>query len=238
MHIFEGEVTFQPTKTVQSFIVRMLKSQDEERFLQLQEEIVNGLEDPETLRPLTKEELRYIFDGGGIILGVFVEDELIATRALLYPGDDAENVGHDLELPFDERMKVVHQEISLVKEVYRGNGLQKTLSKVIMQQLRHSSNYFVHLCSTVSPKNIPSLKDKFNQGLVIIDVKEKYEGSLRFIFYQHLVHNIKIEPSSLVYIRLDKVDRHKDFLDSGYVGVGLDQTELGVWIAFARIVEK
>ncbi|TDL31392.1 GNAT family N-acetyltransferase [Jeotgalibacillus sp. S-D1] len=238
MHIFEGEVTFQPTKTIQSFTVRKLESQDEKSYLQLQDEIVNGLGDPETLQPLTTEELRYIFEGGGIILGVFVEEVLIAARALLYPGDDPENVGHDLELSFEEQMKVVHQEITLVKEEYRGNGLQKTLSKIIMQQLRHSSNYFVHLCSTVSPKNIPSLKDKFNQGLVIVDVKEKYEGSLRYIFYQHLVQNIKIESSSLVYIRIDKVDRHKDFLDSGYVGVGIDQTKLGVWIAFGRVVEK
>jgi len=235
MHLYQGELTHKATNTNHSFIVRSLETKDQDQFTTLQQTIVDHLEDKDLLQPLTDEELSYIFEGGGLILGTFVEEKLIACRALLYPGDDPENIGRDLDLPYDEQMKVVHQEISFVHPEYRGNGLQHSLSKVIMQQLKHSSSFFTHLCSTVSPKNIPSLKDKFHQGLLIVDVKQKYDGMLRYLFYKPLEFDLKIDTASFVYIRIDKVNRHKDFIDLGYVGVGLDQTKFGNWIVFARL---
>ncbi|PPA70721.1 N-acetyltransferase [Jeotgalibacillus proteolyticus] len=238
MHLFQGEVIHLSTEKTKPFTVRPLNDQDKELFQFLQEEIVEGLEDQDTLQPLTEDEIIYIFEGGGLMIGAFVEDELIAARALLYPGDDEENIGHDLDLPFKEQMKVVHQEISLVRSDYRGNDLQKTMAKVLMQQLRHSTDYFTHLCCTVSPKNIASIKDKFSQGLMIVKVKEKYEGSLRYIFYKHLTNKFPVDDTSFVHIRLDKTLRHRDFLENGYVGVGLSQTELGDWIVFARLSEE
>ncbi|MGD7044979.1 GNAT family N-acetyltransferase [Jeotgalibacillus proteolyticus] len=238
MHLFQGELTHQPTDTVQQFTVRQLDQEDEGLFFELQNKISEGLENPDMLQPLTKNELLYILSEGGIMLGAFVNDHLIGARALLYPGEDSENIGHDLELPYYERMKVVHQEISLVHTDYRGNHLQQTLAKVLMQQLKYTNDFFTHLCCTVSPLNVPSIKDKFSQGLMIVQMKEKYEGISRYIFYKHLVNDFPVDTSSYIYIRLDKTSRHRDFLQKGYVGIWLDQTELGDWIVFARLKEK
>ena len=34
---------------------------------------------------------------------------------------------------------------------------------------------------TVAPFNIPSLKDKFAQGMEVAALKEKYSGSMRYV---------------------------------------------------------
>ena len=236
MHIFQGEVDHQPTQRVTHVTARKLVGDDYYIISKLQQEIVNDLSDKETFQPLTEDELRYILEGSGLNIGVFTGDDLIAYRSLLYPGDNYENLGRDIDLPYEEQMKVVHQEISLVHKDYRGNGLQQTLAKVIMQQLKSSSTYFTHLCCTVSPLNIPSLKDKFNQQMVIVDVKEKYEGYLRYIFYKHLNHDMTVDLNTYVYISIDKPNRQKDFLESGYVGLGLNQTAEGTWVVFGKLI--
>ncbi|KIL49110.1 hypothetical protein [Jeotgalibacillus campisalis] len=238
MHLFQGELTHQPTESVRKFTVRQLDQEDEKLFFDFQDEIAEGLENEETLQPLTKKEVTYILADGGIMIGAFVNANLIGLRALLYPGDDSENIGHDLELPYQERMKVVHQEISLVHPDYRGNHLQQILAKVLMQQLKYSTDYFTHLCSTVSPLNVPSIKDKFSQGLMIVQMKEKHSGVPRYIFYKHLVNDFPVDSSSYIYIRLDKTNRHKQFLEKGYIGIWLEQTDFGHWIVFARLKEK
>ena len=80
----------------------------------------------------------------------------------------------------NEFQRVLYQEISNVSPKYRGYGLQKTLATVVMENI--DLEKYDYVCSTVKPYNIPSLKDKFSQDLVIKGLKIKYVDKLRYIF--------------------------------------------------------
>ncbi|TFE01842.1 GNAT family N-acetyltransferase [Jeotgalibacillus sp. R-1-5s-1] len=238
MHLYQGEAERRSDQQKVSYTVDRVHPDQIKEFKTFQAGIVETLEDPATLQPLTDEEIHYVFDGGGIVIAASVEGKIIAVRVLLYPGDDEENLGRDLELSYEEQMKVVHQEISLVDPDFRGNGLQGILGKVIMQEMKFSTSYFEHLCCTVSPGNIPSIKDKFRQGMFVLDVKVKYGDRPRYIFYMPLKQKLFIDKDSYIFIRTDKLSRQKDFFASGYVGVGLNQTKMGTWLVFARLQES
>ena len=50
-----------------------------------------------------------------------------------------------------------------------------------MDELQKEDSKYDYVCCTVAPFNIPSLKDKFAQGMAIAALKEKYGGSLRYV---------------------------------------------------------
>ncbi|TFE02121.1 GNAT family N-acetyltransferase [Jeotgalibacillus salarius] len=238
MELYQGEAVRKPDGTKVQYIIRQMTENQFDEFNSFQHRIATQLEDQTSLQPLTDEEIQYVLGDGGILLGVYAEDQLIAARALLFPGDDEENLGRDLGLSYDEQMRVVHQEISLVAPEYRGNGLQQTMAKVIMQELKFTNTYFEHVCCTVSPANLPSMRDKFKQEMVVVDVKDKYGNMPRYIFYKPLKQKIFVDKDSYIFVRTDKTDRQKDFMASGYVGVGISRTPMGVWLAMARLKES
>ena len=114
------------------------------------------------------------------MIGAYVGEELIAFRALLNPPIDEEHLGYDCGIAENEFQRVLYQEISNVSPKYRGYGLQKTLATVVMENI--DLEKYDYVCSTVKPYNIPSLKDKFSQDLVIKGLKIKYVDKLRYIF--------------------------------------------------------
>ena len=105
---------------------------------------------------------------------------------MLVPPIDEEHLGWDIGLSESELPKVIYQEISNVLPAFRGNQLQKILASLIMQELAKKNHSYRYVCCTVAPFNIPSLKDKFSQGMRIAALKEKYGGSLRYIFVKDL----------------------------------------------------
>ncbi|KIL51242.1 hypothetical protein KP77_07540 [Jeotgalibacillus alimentarius] len=238
MELYQGEVVRKSDNAKIQYVIRQMTEDHFDEFKSFQQKVVSGIEDASSLQPLTDEEILYVSGEGGILLGVYAEDKLIAVRALLFPGDDEENLGRDLGLSYDEQMRVVHQEISLVDPDYRGNGLQQVMAKVIMQELKFTHTYFEHLCCTVSPTNIPSMRDKFKQEMIVVDVKVKYGNMPRYIFYKPLKQKLFIDKDSYIFVRTDKAKRQKDFLAAGYVGVGISRTKLGTWLAMARLKES
>src|SRR5690625_1272300 len=98
---------------------------------------------------------------------IYVDDVLIATRSILNPGNDSDHIGLAIGLEKSELDKVIYQEISFVHQDYQGNGLQKIMASLIMQELSKTSHSYKYICATVAPDNIPSLKDKFAQNMEI-----------------------------------------------------------------------
>lgn len=149
------------------FHVTLLSLEYIEQILLLQNVVVEALEDKSRLQPLSQEEFQYILEGNGMMIGAFIENELIAFRALLVPPIDDEHLGLDIGLPESELHRVIYQEISNVHPNCRGNGMQKILATVIMDELQKEDSKYDYVCCTVAPFNIPSLKDKFAQGMKI-----------------------------------------------------------------------
>ena len=164
----------------ESFHVTLLSLEHIEQILSLQNIVVEALEDKSRLQPLSQEEFQYILEGNGMMIGAFIENELIAFRALLVPPIDDEHLGLDIGLP-----KVSYTASSIKKsQTFIRTAEEmgcKNISKRHHGRIAKEDSKYDYVCCTVAPFNIPSLKDKFAQGMAIAALKEKYGGSLRYV---------------------------------------------------------
>lgn len=231
--IYEG-ILIKGAQSDVPFEVRKLTVKDLPAILLVQEQVVLTLEDKGLLQPLTREEFQYILTGNGLMTGAWVKNELIAFRALLVPPIDDEHLGWDIGLAEKELPKVIYQEISNVLPDYRGNKLQKTLASLIMVELDKLNHTYRYIFCTVAPFNIPSLKDKFAQGMKIAALKEKYGGRLRYIFVKDLEETEAVEWKEALPIQMSDIDTQKQKLDRGWRGIHTEEKEGIHWIYFAR----
>lgn len=215
------------------FSVRELTGDDLPAVQEVQESAVSILEQKDTLQSLSEEELVYILNGNGIMIGAFVEEQLIAFRALLVPPIDDEHLGLYIGLE-EELEQIVYQEITVVHPTYRGNQLQQKLSYYIMQEWNRKHHHFTYVCATVAPHNIPSLKDKLHQGMLIGALTEIYEGKLRFIFYRKLKTDLSPKWEESQEVGLTDISAQKALLQKGWIGFRLKQTDGSFWMLYGK----
>ncbi|PRT25841.1 N-acetyltransferase [Bacillus thuringiensis] len=218
----------------ESFHVTLLSLEHIEQILSLQNIVVEALEDKSRLQPLSQEEFQYILKGNGMMIGAFIENELIAFRALLVPPIDDEHLGLDIGLPENELHRVIYQEISNVHPNCRGNGMQKILANVIMDELQKEDSKYNYVCCTVAPFNIPSLKDKFAQGMEIAVLKEKYGGSLRYVFVKKLRGDNERDWTDVQSILMSDASGQQALLSEGYRGYEMEKTADTFIVKFGR----
>lgn len=218
----------------QSFQVAPLSLEHIEQILSLQDVVIKALENKNSLQPLMLEEYQYILNGNGLMIGAFVEQELIAFRALLAPPIDDEHLGLDIGLTHEELNRVIYQEISNVHPKCRGNGIQKILAKVIMEQLTQTDSKYDYVCCTVAPFNIPSLKDKFAQGMEIAALKEKYGGSMRYVFVKELRKDKKKEWKNIKTVPMNDKTVQQTLLRGGYRGCKIEQLDGEYLVLFGK----
>ena len=189
----------------------------------LQLEVVDALENKAILQPLDEQELSFILRGHGVMIGVFVEEKLIAFRALLEPEIDEEHLGYDMGLTTEEELKkVLYQEISNVHPDFRGYGLQRIMADIIMKQV--DTTKFDIVCATVMPGNIASLKDKFSQGMYIVNLKLKYGGKLRYVFMKSLQQETN-KWSEEIYLSMKDIEEQQRLLKEGFVGLAMQKDD-------------
>lgn len=212
----------------ETFIVRELTLEDLEGILEVQNKTISSLTDRNALQPLTEEEYRHILQGNGKMAGAFVDDRLIAFRALLVPMVDENHLGRDIGLEDEELDQVIYQEISNVIPKYRGNKLQQTLAILLMQQLSKQEHWYRYVCCTVAPFNIPSLKDKFAQGLEIAALKEKYGDMLRYVLVKDLSISGDRDWNKVITVPMKDTVSQQEAISQGYRGFAIAEEE-GVW---------
>ncbi|PFP80190.1 N-acetyltransferase [Bacillus thuringiensis] len=218
----------------ESFHVTLLSLEHIEQILSLQNIVVEALEDKSRLQPLSQEEFQYILEGNGMMIGAFIENELIAFRALLVPPIDDEHLGLDIGLPESELHRIIYQEISNVHPNCRGNGMQKILANVIMDELQKEDSKYDYVCCTVAPFNIPSLKDKFAQGMEIAALKEKYGGSMRYVFVKELREDTEKDWIDVQSILMSDTSGQRALLSEGYRGYEMEKTADTFIVKFGR----
>lgn len=230
-HLFEGFLD----KNNESYIVRLLSKEHMSQLQQLQELVVDTLAEKKNLQPLTYEELDYILTGNGLMIGAFTGQGLIAFRALLIPPIDEEHLGLDVGLEAGELPRVIYQEISNVHPDYRGNGLQQTLAHLIMQEQGKLDQSFTYVACTVAPFNIPSLKDKFKQGMEIAALKIKYVDQLRYIFIKRLDGEGRGgEISEIASVPMGDVEGQQALLQEGWRGISLEKEDDGFRVLYVK----
>ncbi|MGQ8825233.1 GNAT family N-acetyltransferase [Bacillus sp. NA_146.1] len=216
------------------FHVTLLTLENIEQTLSLQNVVVEALEDKSRLQPLSLEEFQYILEGNGMMIGAFIENELIAFRALLVPPIDDEHLGLDIGIAESELHRVIYQEISNVHPNSRGNGIQKILATVIMDELQKEDGQYDYVCCTVAPFNIPSLKDKFSQGMEIAALKEKYSGSMRYVFVKELRGSKKRNWTDVKSVPMSDAVVQQALLSNGYRGYGMEKVDGDFVVKFGR----
>lgn len=216
------------------FHVTLLSLEHIEQILLLQNVVVEALEDKSRLQPLSQEEFQYILEGNGMMIGAFIENELIAFRALLVPPIDDEHLGLDIGLPESELHRVIYQEISNVHPSCRGNGMQKVLATVIMDELQKEDSKYDYVCCTVAPFNIPSLKDKFSQGMEIAALKEKYGGSMRYVFVKELREDKEKDWTEIKSVPMNNAGGQQALLSEGYRGYEMEKVDEDFVVKFGR----
>lgn len=225
MHLHEGMLGTHP------FYARKLSMADLADLETLQQKVYDALPDKNTLQPLSTEEFENILGGNGLLIGIFVEEQLIAFRALLDPQDDPEHLGIDCGLSGEQLARVFYQEISNVDPDWRGYGLQKTMADIVMNAA--DLTRYDYVCATVKPYNIPSLKDKFAQGLVVKGLKLKYGGKMRYIFFKAL----KEQPTMYTETRtvnMADVAAQQALLKEGFVGTTLEKKNDDFWLIYKK----
>lgn len=227
--IYEGILE----KSGERFTVQRLTEKHLPEILTLQQSVYEKLENKELLQRLTEEEFQYILAGNGLVIGAFVAEQLIATRALLIPPIDEEHLGIAVGLKEAELEKVIYQEISFVDHAYQGNRLQQLLAKLIMAELNKLDHDFRYVCCTVSPFNIPSLKDKFRQNMHIKALQQIYGNKLRFIFYKDLqTENNGWRKTKDVPLK--DIAMHEKLLTNGWTGIQLLEENNEYYLRFAK----
>ena len=200
------------------FTHRLLKETDLQVIQALQQDVCAALEDPNILQPLSEAELVHILRGNGVMLGVFVEERLVAFRALLKPAvNEEEHLG--LDVGAADLSKVLYQEISNVHPDYRGHGLQKLMAGWIMKEV--DMTQFDWVCATVMPYNIASLKDKFAQGMYVYALKLKYGGKLRYVFGKHLYTPCSLGKQQ-VTVAMGDTETQQQLLEEGFIGTSME----------------
>jgi hypothetical protein len=213
------------------FYVTKLQLQHLPAIQQLQQEVYETLPDQSILQPLTTEEFEYILQGNGLMIGAYVNNALIGFRALLNPPIDDEHLGYDCGIAEDQFHRVLYQEISNVSPHYRGYGLQKTLATIVMNEI--DLDCYDYVCSTVKPYNIPSLKDKFSQGLVIKGLKIKYVDKLRYIFYKNLQQDQSVYTEKRAVLMRDTA-LQQQFLKEGYTGTAMYEEQNDWFVVYEK----
>lgn len=228
MEVIHGGTITHINGDEQPFSIRKLIPGDLKDVLNVQRKVVEGLADKTVLQPLQEEEFRYILEGNGLMIGAFVEESLIAFRALLVPEMDEEHLGRDIGLAEEDLGKVIYQEVSNVLKEYRGNKLQRTLAILIMQELTKLETEFQYVCCTVAPFNIPSLKDKFVQGMEIAALKEKYGGVLRYVFVKDMSMPEMRTWEEVITIPMEDIPTQQTKIAQGWRGFQIEEQE-GSW---------
>lgn len=217
------------------YTIGQLTMEELPKIARLQEEVVraNG-RGKETLQPLPMEEYRYVLEGNGLLLGVYAENQLVGLRALMVPYKKEGHLGLDAGLPKEELDKVIYQDITMVHPAYRGNRLQQKLAVLIMEELAKREHRFTYVCSTVAPNNIPSLKDKFVQGMEIAALKKKYGGYWRYIFIKGITEPTEKTWTSIRSAPMSDFATQQQYLEEGFRGFAIEQTEDGYRVIYGK----
>ncbi len=199
--------------------LRYLTTTDLPEILELQTTVYEALEDKDRLEPLDEDEFLTILEGDPLMVGIFHQKKLIAFRAFLNPAADEEGLGRDIGLTEEDYAQIIYSEISNVHPDFRGNHLQTTMGKIIMEQL--DATAYRYVLATVAPGNIPSMKDKFALGMRIYKVKEKYGKKLRYIFCKDLQKsNVSVKDQR--EIDMKDIDGQIKLIEAGYIGTKME----------------
>lgn len=218
--------------------LKLLDETHLEEMLQLKDIVVKRLPEWDMLLPVPAGMLLEDLGRRGLTLGAFVRDRLVGFRSVHFPKDGEDNLGRDVGMPDSELVKVMQLEVALVHPDFRGDSLQKRLTTRLLQIIRKLNLDYRYLCSWVSPKNSPSLADKFAHHMLIARVMLKCEKYWRCIFFQDALEPLQLSHHNAIRVFNRDVDRMVELTSQGYFGFSLVRNGEQCDILFAKCLDE
>lgn len=216
-----------------SLPVMKLTKRDLPAIQKLQTKVIEHLSEKDFLQPLTDEEFITILDGNGLLVGVRAEGELIAFRALLDPGEDPEHLGEDAGIPKEQWSSVLYSEITNVDPEFQGNGLQRQLGKIVMDEV--DTDQYKYICTTVAPFNIASIKDKLELGMHIAALSVKYGTLTRYIMMKNLVTGVSVTDEDSIEVGMAETSEQQKLLKAGWIGTSIQSCGEGYTVIYRKM---
>ena len=155
---------------------------DLDAVVDLNETIYAALPDKTVLRHNSPEMIASCLEEPNFTLGYWDCDLLVAIGVLYVPQCIEEDHFHDLDLEGDYRS--ANQKLFLVRDGYRGQGLQQKLIREL-EKVALSRGYNL-LCTTCAPNNNFSINNFLKEGYIYAKTEEKYGGLVRNLYYKIL----------------------------------------------------
>lgn len=162
--------------------LRRCNPSDFEAVIELNETVYAALPDKSVLRHNSPEMIASCLQEPNVTLGLWEDNTLIAIGMLYVPQCLEEDHFHDLGLQGEFRS--ANQKLFLVREGYRGLGLQRKLIREV-EKIAVARGYNL-LCTTVAPNNEYSINNFLKEGYVYAKTEEKYGGLKRNLYYKAL----------------------------------------------------
>lgn len=127
--LYEGTLTNVRMHKQVPMYMKRLYLEDLAEIERVQQMVIDSLPEKNTLQPLSTEEFLFILNHHGLIVGAYVEGELVAFRALLVPEIDEEHLGRDIGLTEDELGNMIYQKFRLSLPTIEGTVFSKNWLK-------------------------------------------------------------------------------------------------------------
>ncbi len=201
-------------------------------ILDLQKLIARSLSDPKIFHLQYEDDLREIFRLDRSVIGVLADDGLAAYSIIRIPGEAADNLGSDLNLPHEELCKVAHLQAIAVHPAYRGNGLQQKMAGAHLRVIEDLG--CGNVCCTVSPQNPVSLHNTLECGFLIRGLRPKFEGWWRFILHRPIPCQTALV-SGEIRISGSDIAGQVALLSRGLVGFGMTFVPGGFDVFYGQV---
>ena len=201
-------------------------------ILNLQAQVARWLSDPKIFHLQSEADLRDIFRLDRSVIGVMADNVLAAYSIIRLPGDAADNLGRDLNIPPEELCNVAHLQAIAVHPAYRGNGLQRRMERAHLGVIRDLG--FKHVCSTISPQNPVSLCNTLECGFLVKGLRPKFEGWWRFILHRSFPRETMMR-SETIRISGSDIAGQVDLLSRGFVGFKMAFVPQGFDVFYGRL---
>ena len=162
--------------------LRRCQLSDLQAVIDLNETIYAALPDKSVLRHNSPEMIASCLEEPNVTLGIWDGEVLVAIGMLYVPQCIEEDHAHDLDLQGD--FKSANQKLFLVREGYRGQGLQRQLIREV-EKIAVARGFNL-LCTTCAPNNAFSINNFLKEGYLYAKTEMKYGGLVRNLYYKTL----------------------------------------------------
>lgn len=180
--------------------------------LAFQDDVIDRLEDQSIFVKETREECLLALSNG-IVIGAYLEDELVGIWSLVPFGEREENYAYDFEFAKEKVHKTINFAHAIVKENARGMGLDKKAVNYAVELMKERFDYFA---CTIAQTNLPSIKAMVRNGFYITLFRIKYGSFPRYVLLRDEKEKPVYDENSKVTINYEKHDEIIDLLSKGY----------------------